>query len=190
MKKIFLPFMALLITFTVACNNAENQDATEMAEEKNEQKMDSTNTENMEEDQEFMVEAASGGLMEVQLGTLAAQNAASPRVKEFGQMMVKDHTAANTEMMAMAEKKNISLPAAPGEDHQHHIDGLKDKKGVEFDKDYMSMMVKDHEEDIENFEKASQNAKDAELKAFATKTLPILKQHLEMAKSINEGLKK
>ncbi len=81
------------------------------------------------------------------------------------------------------------IPPTPGADHQHHVDELKTKKGADFDKAYISMMVQDHEEDIRKFEQASQNAKDADTKAFASKTLPILRQHLEMAKSINGGLK-
>ena len=190
MKKIFLPLVALTMGFAVACNDAEKKDSTEVAEEKNEQKMDSTNTEHMEEDQEFMVEAASGGLMEVEAGKLAAQNAASPKVKEFGQMMVTDHTQANEELKALAAKKNVTLPATPGEDHQKHLDDMKNMKGADFDKHYVSMMVNDHEEDVNKFEKRAENAKDAELKAFAAKTLPVLKKHLAAIKAIDEGMKK
>ncbi|TDH19971.1 DUF4142 domain-containing protein [Segetibacter sp. 3557_3] len=190
MKKIFMPLMALTLSFAVACNSEQKTDSTEVAEEKNEQKADSSNMgDKMEDDHEFMVEAASGGLMEVQLGTLASQNAASAKVKQFGQTMVKDHTKANEELKALAAKKNITIPPTPGSDHQKHIDELKAKKGAEFDKDYMSMMVKDHEEDVRNFEEAANNAKDPEIKAFAAKTLPTLKQHHQMAETIHNGLK-
>jgi putative membrane protein len=177
------------LSFAVACNNSSQTDSAAVAEEKNEQKEDSTKMgEKLEGDNEFMVEAASGGLMEVQLGELAAQNAASPKVKEFGQRMVKDHTKANEELKAIALKKNISIPATPADKHQHHIDELKAKKGADFDKAYMSMMVEDHEEDISKFEKEGQDGKDTEIKAFAAGKVAILKGHLQMAKAANEGV--
>ena len=184
--------MAISLMFASACNDAEKKekDSTEIAEEKNEQKADSANMgEKMEDDHEFMVEAASGGLMEVELGQLAAQNASSAKVKEFGQRMVKDHSKANEELKSLAAQKNITIPSTPGEKHQNHINDLKEKKGADFDKVYMRMMVEDHEEDVKKFEDVANNAKDAEIKAFASKTLPVLKEHHQMSKSIKDGLK-
>ncbi|MGI8581154.1 MAG: DUF4142 domain-containing protein [Chitinophagaceae bacterium] len=189
MKKIVLPLIFFSLTFGIGCKNEQKEDSTEVAEEKNEKKQDSTNTEKLEDDQEFVVKAASGGLMEVELGKIAAQNAASAKVKAFGQRMVKDHSKANDELKAIASAKNISIPATPGEDHQKHIDNLKAKKGAEFDKDYIDMMVNDHEEDIKNFEKEASDGKDAKIKAFAQSKVPILKQHLEMARSANNAFK-
>lgn len=190
MKKIIMPFMGLTLLLAVACDNAEKKDSKEVAEEKNEQKADSSKMGNkMEDDNEFMVDAASGGLMEVTLGEIALKNAASAKVKEFGRQMVKDHSKANQELKALAAKKNISIPPAPGEKHQKHIDNLKAKKGADFDKDYMSMMVDDHNEDIDNFDKEAQNGKDADIKTFASGKVPVLKHHLEMAKTINDQLK-
>ena len=190
MKKWLLPIMAISLMFAVACNNNDKTDSTEIAEEKNEQKADSANMgEKMEDDHEFMVEAASGGLMEVELGQLAAQNASSAKVKEFGQRMVKDHSKANEELKSLAAQKNITIPSTPGEKHQNHINDLKEKKGADFDKVYMRMMVEDHEEDVKKFEDVANNAKDAEIKAFASKTLPVLKEHHQMSKSIKDGLK-
>jgi putative membrane protein len=190
MKKIALPLFVMTMLLGVACNNAGKKDSTEVAEEKNEQKMDSTKTEKMEDDHEFMVEAASGGLMEVQLGEYGSQNAASPKVKEFAQRMVKDHSKANEELKTLAAQKNITIPATPGEKHQKHIDNLKAKKGADFDKDYISMMVDDHKEDIEHFEKEAKDGKDPAIKTFASSILPILKQHLQMAQTIHDGMKK
>lgn len=190
MKKFLMPLMAISLMFAVACNSPETKDSKEVAEEANEQKEDTSKVAaKVEDDNEFMVEAASGGLMEVELGRLAATNAASAKVKEFGRTMVTDHTKANQELIALAAKKSITIPSTPGEAHQKHINELKEKKGAEFDKAYMSMMVTDHEEDVENFQEAVNDGKDADIKAFATKTLPILKQHHQMAKTINDALK-
>ena len=140
-------------------------------------------------DREFAMEAASGGLMEVAAGKLAATNASSAKVKEFGRMMVTDHTKANAELKAVAAKKNITIPTAPIEKHQEHIDMLKTKKGADFDKEYIDMMVDDHEEDVSKFETEANKGNDADVKAFASKTLPVLNKHLQAVKTIKEGMK-
>jgi len=128
--------------------------------------------------------------MEVQLGDAAQQLAAGSRVKEFGNMMVRDHSKANDELKTLAVSKNITLPDSVGEEHKKHIDDLKKKKGVDFDKAYINMMVDDHKEDIDMFEKAANNLKDADLKAFAARTLPTLRAHLDSAQTIQETMKK
>ena len=136
----------------------------------------------------FFNKAASGGMMEVQLGTTAEQNSRSQGVKNFGTMMVKDHGKANEELKALAAAKNITLPATISEDHQKHVNELTPLRGPEFDEKYMKMMVDDHQEDIELFEKAAK-FNDAEVSAFANKTLPVLRKHLVAAKKISDGLK-
>jgi putative membrane protein len=141
-----------------------------------------------ENTRKFMNEAAMGGMAEVEFGKLAKDNASNPRVKNFGEMMVKDHSAANDDLKSIAGRKNVTLPADLGK-HQHHKDELSNKKGAEFDKAYMKMMVDDHKEDIEAFEKASQNATDPDVKNFATQKLPILRTHLDSAKAIMQSMK-
>jgi putative membrane protein len=179
-----------------ACND-RSSDPIKSANETNEVKQDSADhnpasaaaTPVSESDSKFAVEAASGGMMEVQLGELAQQKAHSQRVKEFGAMMVRDHTKANDELKSLAGMKNITLPPAPGEDHMDHIKKLSKKTGKEFDKDYIKMMVDDHKSDIDAFEKISKDGKDSDLKGFASKTLPTLQKHLDSAKAINDALK-
>ena len=127
--------------------------------------------------------------MEVELGKIAATNASSAKVKEFGKMMVTDHTKANTELKAVAAMKNITIPTTPNEKHQKHIDELKAKKGADFDKDYVEMMVDDHKEDISKFETEANNGKDADVKAFASKTLPVLNKHLQHVQTVKDGMK-
>lgn len=143
-----------------------------------------------EADKKFMMEAASGGMMEVELGRLASETAASERVKNFGNMMVQDHTNANTELKALSSQKNVMLTDSMMAKHREHINMLKKKTGKDFDKAYMSMMVTDHNEDVSKFQANSNNAQDADLKAFATKTLPVLRMHLDSAKAINTSMKK
>ena len=197
MKKIsFAAAVCLAIFSFQSCGDAGSGDAVESANESNEVKQDSAEKTSgeatapvSEEDSKFAVMAASGGMMEVQLGELAQQKAASQRVKDFGAMMVRDHTKANDELKNLAGMKNITVPPAPGEDHMDQITNLSKKSGREFDREYMKMMVDDHQEDIDEFEKCSNNSKDADLKAFAAKTLPVLRTHLDSAKAINDALK-
>ena len=139
---------------------------------------------------EFTLKAASGGMMEVQLGQIAKQNAKSSRVKNFGAMMINDHTTANNELKALATQKNITIPTSLDPDHQKHIDDLRKRTGDDFDQHYIDMMEKDHKEDIDLFEKASQDSKDPEIKAFAAKTLPVLRVHLDSVQAIRKSIKK
>src|SRR6195952_2305241 len=141
------------------------------------------------DDAKFAVAAANGGMAEVELGQLAQQKAANPKVKDFGAMMVTDHTKANDEMKALATAKGITLPVAIGTDEQKVKDDLSAKTGADFDKAYVSNMIDDHKKDIKEFEDASQNCKDADLKAFAVKTLPTLKMHLDAIQKIHDGMK-
>jgi len=134
--------------------------------------------------EDFMKEAAVGGMTEVELGKLASTKGANAEVKKFGAMMVADHSKANAELKALAAKKNVTLPTELDSSHKSMVDDLKGKSGADFDGDYIDAMVDDHEDDVATFEKQSQNATDPDVKAFAAKTLPTLKKHLEAVKAI------
>ncbi|HKR12153.1 MAG TPA: DUF4142 domain-containing protein [Pyrinomonadaceae bacterium] len=136
------------------------------------------------QDRNFIMDAAMGGMMEVELGRMAAQQGASDAVKQFGQRMVDDHSQANTELMSIASSKGITLPAELDPKHREHVTKLSGMSGAEFDRAYVKMMVSDHEKDVSEFEKQSTKGADPELKAFASKTLPTLQQHLQMARAL------
>lgn len=135
-------------------------------------------------DTDFVNDAAIGGMAEVELGKLASTKAANAEVKKFGQMMVTDHTAANNELKALATKKGWTLPTEPDSSHRSTMDDLRGRTGADFDKEYVEAMVDDHEEDVKAFENKANNATDPDLKAFAQKTLPVLRKHLEAIKAI------
>ena len=137
---------------------------------------------------EFVNKAASGGMMEVELGKIAQDKAQSQRVKDFGGMMVTDHSQANDELKGIASSKNAAVPSALMPEHQKHLDDLSKKSGADFDKAYMKMMLDDHKKDIAEFKKTSEKSTDAEIKNFATKTLPVLQKHLDSAKAINNKM--
>lgn len=140
-------------------------------------------------DRDFVMKAASGGMMEVELGNIAQQNAASQRVKDFGAMMVRDHGKANDELTSFASRRGLMLNTDSLMNlHKSHIESLRNKKGAAFDKAYMSMMVSDHKKDVNEFEKASKMCKDQECRGWAGKTVPTLQIHLDSAQAINKSL--
>ena len=138
-------------------------------------------------DLKFIQDAAEGGMMEVQAGQLAASKASDPNVKNFGDMLVKDHTNANNELVQLANAKKVELPAGPSRSERKDIEKLGKLSGKDFDKQFVAMGVKDHQKDIKEFEKASGKVKDPELKAWIDKTLPTLRQHLAMAEKLKQG---
>jgi putative membrane protein len=140
-------------------------------------------------DTDFVEDAAIGGMSEVELGKLAATKAASADVKNFGQMMVTDHTKANDELKALATKKGWKLPTEVDSSHKSTADDLKSRTGADFDKEYVEEMVDDHETDVKAFEDKAKNATDPDLKAFAEKTLPVLRKHLDAIKAIQAKMK-
>ena len=123
-----------------------------------------------DEDAQFAREAASGGMMEVQLGKIAQERASSSQVKEFGSRMVKDHSKANDELKKIAAKKNIKLPTELEAKHKATVNKLSKLKGDEFDREYMTAMVDDHKEDGEKFQEQADKGKDPELKELIEHT--------------------
>jgi putative membrane protein len=135
-------------------------------------------------DRDFIMDAAMGGLMEVELGRVAAQQGSSEAVKQFGQRMVDDHSKANTELMTLASSKGITLPTSIDDKHRGEVTKLSAMTGADFDRAYSKMMLKDHEKDVSEFEKESTKGGDADIKAFATSTLPTLQEHLQLARAL------
>ena len=135
-------------------------------------------------DSNFLMDAAMAGLIEVELGRMATTQGSSDAVKQFGQRMVDDHTNANTELKQLASSKGATLPTAIDDKHQKDISKLSKLSGADFDKAYSKQMLSDHNKAVSLFEKESTKGTDADLKAFAAKTLPALQEHLQMAKSL------
>jgi len=173
------------------CGTSNSTDSVETADSANEAMTDSAGTTASvgvaEEDAKFAVDAADGGMAEVALGELAQNKGTDPKVKEFGKMMVTDHTKANDELKALAASKNITLPAAPSEDKQKVATDLSAKTDKDFDKAYIDQMVDDHQKTVKLFEDGQKNVKDAEIKAFIDKTLPVLRSHLDHVKSLDKA---
>lgn len=135
--------------------------------------------------QAFVAEAAKGGLAEVELGQLASTKATNPDVKAFAQRMVTDHSKANDELKALASQKNITLPTSIGAKEKAEYDKLSAMSGAAFDQAYVRAMLADHRKDVAEFTHQSTMSQDADVKAWAAKTLPTLKEHLSQVESLS-----
>lgn len=189
MKKIFSTGLiaSALLFGTIACN--QEQGAVEEAQETNEQMADNTAMEDqMTNMSEFATQAASNGMLEVEAGKLAQEKGQDQQVKDYGQMMVTDHTKANDQLKQLAQQNNLMLPDSMSQAHMDKMQELRDKTGADFDKSYMELMVSSHEDAVSLFEDASNNLENAEMKNFASTTLPKLRQHLDRANQINDAM--
>jgi putative membrane protein len=139
-------------------------------------------------DRKFMMEAAQGGMTEVKLGQLAERRASSNSVKQFGQRMVRDHSKANAQLKQLAARRGVSVPQDIGAEHKAVYARLSRLSGPAFDRAYMQDMVEDHVKDVSEFREQSKDAHDANVKAWAAKTLPTLQEHLRMARAINQSV--
>lgn len=138
----------------------------------------------------FMQEAAMGGVTEVQLGQLALQKASNNEVKQFAQRMIDDHSKGNNELMQLAKSRNVVLPQTLDAKHKNMQSKLSQLQGQAFDKEYMRHMVEDHEEVMGQFQQASKFVQDPELKGWVMKQLPVLDEHLRLAKDIHGKVEK
>jgi putative membrane protein len=141
-------------------------------------------------DRAFAEKAAMGGAAEVQSGRMAEQKGVNTQVKQFGARMAQDHAKAGDELKRIAAGKGLTLPQAPNPDDKREMDKLAKLTGADFDRAYMSHMVADHKKDIAEFEKEASSGQDADIKAFAAKTLPTLREHLKLAVSAEAGVRK
>jgi putative membrane protein len=142
-------------------------------------------------DEKFMMKTAQHGKAEVELGKLASEKATAPAVRQFGERMAADHGKANEELMQLAQQKGLTLPAEPDSAHKNARDRLSKLEGDAFDREYMQQMVRDHDADVREFDRQAKTAKDPDVKAWAGKTLPVLKEHQlkarELAASVKSG---
>ena len=137
-------------------------------------------------DEKFVKSVNDSGLMEVQVAELGVKKATSADVKALAEMMVKDHTALNKELAAVAKNKGAQLSSAADPSTATTIKDLELYKGEEFDKEFLKVLRDGHEKSVKNFKDAAENAKDGEVKAFAGKNLPTIEAHLEHIKKLQK----
>ncbi len=135
-------------------------------------------------DRDFMMNAARGSMSEVQLGNLAAQKGSSDEVKQFGQRMAADHSQLGQTLRQMATNMNVTLPQDLDTHQQEEVSHLEKLSGKAFDREYVKMMVRDHAKDISEYERASKEAANSEIKQYASQALPTLREHQKMARDL------
>ncbi len=190
MKKI-IGSLVVFCFVLMACNNTD--DTTETTSSSN-TSTDATSTTASgttsvvtdEKSSEFLKKVTNAGMAEIQLAKLAQQKATIDAVKNFASMLERDHTAVNTQVNTFAGQRNVALPTAPSDDKQKMYTDMEKMTGKAFDKEYISMMVKAHNDGISLFEDTKSNATDVDVKNFADKTLPTLRMHLDSAKAIQK----
>lgn len=142
-----------------------------------------------DKDEDFIKEAISSGMMEIELGKLAEEKASNKRVKSFGRIMVNDHSKSGEELRAIASSKNINSPASMDDKHNKIVRDLQNKGEGDFDKAYIREMVSAHDKDIDLYKKQAEDGNDPELKSFASKNLPILLMHRDSVQNIQKDLR-
>jgi putative membrane protein len=142
-----------------------------------------------EDDSRFAVEAFGAGVDEVELSSVASKKLVDKKLKDFAARMVSDHAKANNELLGIAKSKNVILSFALTGDGQQAEDDLNQKTGSDFDKAYVTQMIDDHEKAVKLFEDAVSDVSDPDIKAFAAKTLPVIKKHLDAIKAIHNSMK-
>jgi len=202
MKKISFAFLILALSVAQSCQNPENRsaeahesDSMTVNNNDNERKAGKrdhpgniTNKTNVNDDAAmFMKEAGLGGKVEVTFAELALKKASNPKVKAFATQMIKDHGKANAQLAAIAEKAGVLISGDFLPDQKKHFDHLSTLSGAEFDKQYMKMMVEDHQKTVELF-KNGQQVNTQDLASFAKETIPVIEQHHAQAKAINSSL--
>ncbi|WFU19949.1 DUF4142 domain-containing protein [Bradyrhizobium sp. CB3481] len=132
--------------------------------------------------QSFLKKAIQGNYAEVEMGKLAQQNGQSENVKNFGQMLQADHTAANEKAIDVAKSMGVTPPGGPNAKQKADYEKMSKMSGPKFDRDFAAHMVADHQKDIAEYKKASKNADPAG--EYAKGNIAVLQKHLETAKSL------
>lgn len=186
----FLTTCALLF---ISCNS--NKDATAAADSVNRAKDITPNTMARGtlgvkvSDAEFATKAASDGLAEVEFSKIALENAVNAQLKYFARMIIRDYSKTNKELASIAAKKNITLPLTMDEQDQKKSIELNEKSKAEFDKAYIETIANKNKKVLKLIQDESKDGKDADIRAFATKTVSIAQSHLNMANVIHDGVK-
>jgi putative membrane protein len=138
-------------------------------------------------DNAFVQKASAAGITEVQASQLALSQAKDSALQGFAATMVQDHSAANNALQELAKRKGYTVAPSPTPTQQKALDGLKSLRGDAFDAKYAQMMLQDHHEAVALFTKEANSGQDADIKVFASKTLPTLQHHLSMAQALPQG---
>jgi putative membrane protein len=177
-KEAFLLASFVTTIFLLAsCGYSQKPaDTKNTAEEQNEERF---NNNKQQKDAQFLVNAAENDLKQIQLGQLAQQKGNTAQVKELGRMMEEAHTKSLNDLTALARNKTITIPTAPTNDARDDYKDLSEKSENDFDEAYYYLMVSEHKDAIDTFEKASADSQDSDIRNWATVSLPGMRTHLD-----------
>jgi putative membrane protein len=150
---------------------------------------DDQQTQTKIDEKRFVKEALLGGMTEVELGKVALEKASSDQVKQFAQKMIDDHSKANEDLKQLASKENINVSDSLDSKHQSRVEKLSKLSGADFDRAYIKDQLNDHQQDVQEFQQEAQRGSDPDVKSFASKMLPVIKEHLSMAKDLDKAKK-
>ena len=195
MKKLLSVLFIGCICAFAACNSGNNSNSVDSAQNINDSMLPDSNSMNndttsmstapvSQEDADWAAKVANANMTEIELSKVAQDKATSQRLKDFAAMMVTDHTKAGDQLKQLAATKNITLPANLDGKSQDKLDNLNKKSGKDFDKAYTDDMLDGHKDAVDAFQKGSSNLQDADLKNFATQTLPTIQMHQDSIKAI------
>ena len=186
----------VVISFLFSCNS-KAPDSVKSAKEVNAKRIETENRPDdstaivlTRDDADFLVNTASGVMLEAEMGQMAMDRSDNQRVKDLGAMIVKDHKEAEARLKKLAAAKNVTLPTDISNHQQKQKENLLQKKGIEFDRSYVDLTVNDYNKDIKDFGKAAKYGTDPEIKSFASNSLPLLYTHLDSARSLQKEMKK
>jgi len=185
MKKIGFTSIILLSILLQACNDDAKNDDIAIAPKdmaKLEVPMD-------HDDAQFAIQAVDKGMAEIEMGQLAIKNGSDKRIKNFGAMMIRDRTKADSKLEMIAKTKKISLPATIDTTEQRIISGLTKNTGKAFDKVYLNDIIRDHENNIKLYQAASKQLMDPDLRGYAAKNLMIFQRHLDAMNIIKGSMR-
>lgn len=182
--KCLITSLSLVALIFSACRNTDKVNSGVTDSSIDQTMTDTTAINRGADTDDFMKTAALAGIMEVELGKIAQQNASSSRIKKFGEKMVKDHTKIAADLKVLADSKKVSLPTSLPAADSKHVEEMKKMTGAAFDKHYMGMMVKDHVKALDLFKSAAVSG-DVKIRNFASKTLRTLERHFKEAGDIN-----
>ncbi len=180
---LFAAFAALMFS---ACADNKEKENKEIAEETNEKKFESNDT---EKDAQFVVNATSGSYDEVAIAEVALAKSGNAEVKKLAQQLKTDHSAVITQLNGLAATKNVTVPTAATEECTEDAKKLTESKAGDFDKNWLEKVEDMHESSIKKYEDASSNAMDATIKNWASTTLVKIRSHLDMINKMQDAMK-
>jgi putative membrane protein len=188
MKKMIYIYVILALMMCVSNGFAQNTTNSNSNQNTTNSSGNTKTSGKKNSDSKFMMLAATSDMNEIGLSQQALSKSTNEEVKKLAQMMIDDHTKSSEELKPLAASKGVVLPTEMDSKHKSAMGKMTSTSGMEFDTAYVKMMVKDHEKAVALYQKEANGGKDAEARAFAAKTLPVVQMHLDMSRKLMSSM--